>query len=45
VRAEAAGFTLAALGPRILRADTAAVTAVTLAQFLWGDMGRSLGGA
>jgi 16S rRNA (uracil1498-N3)-methyltransferase len=45
VRAEAAGFTLAALGPRILRADTAAVTAVTLAQFLWGDMGRSPGGA
>jgi 16S rRNA (uracil1498-N3)-methyltransferase len=45
VRAEAAGFTLAALGPRILRADTAAVTAVTLAQFLWGDMGRSPGWA
>jgi 16S rRNA (uracil1498-N3)-methyltransferase len=36
--AEAAGFTLAALGPRILRAETAAVAAITLAQFLWGDL-------
>ena len=43
-RAEAAGFTLAALGPRILRAETAAVAAVTLAQFLWGDLERSPGG-
>jgi 16S rRNA (uracil1498-N3)-methyltransferase len=40
-RAEAAGFTLAALGPRILRAETAAVAAVALAQFLWGDLDRS----
>jgi 16S rRNA (uracil1498-N3)-methyltransferase len=27
------------LGPRILRAETAAVTALALAQYLWGDMG------
>ena len=26
------------LGPRILRAETAAVTAVTILQFLWGDL-------
>jgi 16S rRNA U1498 N3-methylase RsmE len=26
------------LGRRILRAETAAVTAVSLAQFLWGDL-------
>ena len=43
--AEAAGFTLAALGPRILRAETAAVAAVTLAQYLWGDLARAPGGA
>ena len=36
--AAAAGFTIAGLGPRILRAETAAVAAVTLAQFLWGDL-------
>jgi 16S rRNA (uracil1498-N3)-methyltransferase len=33
------GFNLITLGPRILRAETAAVTAVSLAQFLWGDLG------
>jgi 16S rRNA (uracil1498-N3)-methyltransferase len=27
------------LGPRILRAETAAVTALSLVQFLWGDLG------
>jgi len=27
------------LGPRILRAETAAVTALALAQYLWGDLG------
>jgi 16S rRNA (uracil1498-N3)-methyltransferase len=44
-RAETAGFRLAALGPRILRAETAAVAAVTLAQFLWGDLGGIAGAA
>jgi 16S rRNA (uracil1498-N3)-methyltransferase len=34
----AAGFTAAALGPRILRAETAAVAAVTIAQASWGDL-------
>jgi 16S rRNA (uracil1498-N3)-methyltransferase len=43
--AEAAGFTLASLGPRILRAETAAVVAVTLAQYLWGDLRSAPGGA
>ena len=33
------GFERASLGPRILRAETAAIAAVTLAQSLWGDMG------
>jgi len=36
--AEAHGFELVSLGRRILRAETAAVTAVSLAQFLWGDL-------
>ncbi len=34
-----AGFTSASLGPRILRAETAAVAAVTIAQATWGDLG------
>ncbi|MGH7818607.1 MAG: RsmE family RNA methyltransferase, partial [Candidatus Binatia bacterium] len=38
-RAERAGCALAGLGERILRAETAAIAAVTLAQFLWGDLG------
>ena len=33
------GFQLLRLGPRILRAETAAVTAVSVGQFLWGDLG------
>jgi 16S rRNA (uracil1498-N3)-methyltransferase len=33
------GFKLVRLGPRILRAETAAVTALSIAQFLWGDLG------
>jgi len=38
-RAAGAGFRLVGLGPRILRAETAALAAVTLCQFLWGDLG------
>ncbi len=34
-----AGFHIATLGPRILRAETAAVLAVGLVQFLFGDIG------
>jgi 16S rRNA (uracil1498-N3)-methyltransferase len=34
-----AGFVDVGLGPRILRAETAAIAAVTLAQGLWGDLG------
>lgn len=37
--ARAAGFTLVGLGPRILRAETAAVTACALSQARWGDLG------
>lgn len=35
------GFITAGLGPRILRAETAAIAAVTLVQYLFGDMGKS----
>ena len=34
----AAGFLAASLGPRILRAETAAVAAVAIAQAMWGDL-------
>ena len=36
--AQARGFEMISLGRRILRAETAALTAVSLAQFLWGDL-------
>ncbi|MGC9127147.1 MAG: 16S rRNA (uracil(1498)-N(3))-methyltransferase [Acidithiobacillus sp.] len=38
-RAESLGFVGAQLGPRILRAETAAITALTLAQGFCGDLG------
>ena len=38
-RAKAAGFTPYSLGPRILRAETAALTAAVLVQYLLGDLG------
>lgn len=41
-RARAHGFATTGLGPRILRADTAAVAACTLAQYGYGDMGVSM---
>ena len=34
----AAGFVWASLGPRILRAETAAVAAIAIAQSRWGDL-------
>ena len=37
-RAADAGFDVVGLSRRILRAETAAMVAVTLAQFLWGDL-------
>jgi 16S rRNA (uracil1498-N3)-methyltransferase len=40
-RLRAAGFLAASLGPRVLRAETAAVAAVAVAQALWGDLGPS----
>lgn len=38
-RARACGFLTAGLGPRILRAQTAALAAFTLVQYRFGDMG------
>jgi 16S rRNA (uracil1498-N3)-methyltransferase len=38
-KAGAAGCVIAGLGSRILRAETAAIAACTLTQFLYGDMG------
>jgi 16S rRNA (uracil1498-N3)-methyltransferase len=37
--AEAAGFLPVALGPRVLRTETAPVAAIALCQWLWGDVG------
>ncbi|MFZ0243975.1 MAG: 16S rRNA (uracil(1498)-N(3))-methyltransferase [Desulfobacterales bacterium] len=39
--AVAGGFLAAGLGPRILKAETAAVAAATLLQFAFGDMGKN----
>jgi 16S rRNA (uracil1498-N3)-methyltransferase len=39
-RLRAASFVPASLGPRILRAETAAVAAVAIAQAVWGDLRR-----
>jgi len=36
--AERAGARVVSLGPRILRAESAAVTAVALCQYLFGDL-------
>ncbi|HLD68721.1 MAG TPA: 16S rRNA (uracil(1498)-N(3))-methyltransferase [Pseudomonas sp.] len=38
VQAQGAGFHAARLGPRVLRTETAAVVALTVAQQLWGDL-------
>ncbi|MCU0560409.1 MAG: 16S rRNA (uracil(1498)-N(3))-methyltransferase [Desulfobacterales bacterium] len=37
--AKAAGFRVAGLGPRVMRAETAAVAACAIAQYLFGDLG------
>ena len=37
--ARVAGFHPASLGPRVLRTETAAISAITAAQFPWGDLG------
>lgn len=37
-QAATAGFAIARLGPRVLRAETAPLVAAALAQFLWGDL-------
>lgn len=41
--ARQSGFLTAGLGPRILRAETATLAAVTLIQYLFGDMGSGAG--
>jgi len=38
-RIREAGFLPAHLGPRVLRAETAAIVALTVVQVLWGDLG------
>lgn len=38
--AETAGFLPVALGPRVLRTETAPVAAMALCQWLWGDIGN-----
>lgn len=38
---DAAGIRRVRLGPRVLRTETAAVAALTLAQFYWGDLARN----
>jgi 16S rRNA (uracil1498-N3)-methyltransferase len=40
-RAATAGFSLATLGPRVLRAETAAIVALSVVQLLWGDLTQS----
>jgi 16S rRNA (uracil1498-N3)-methyltransferase len=40
--ARARGFVTAALGPRILRAETATIAACVLLQYLYGDMGQTM---
>jgi 16S rRNA (uracil1498-N3)-methyltransferase len=40
-QAEEAGARLVSLGPRILRAESAGLTAIALCQFLFGDLGGS----
>lgn len=37
-RLDAAGFRRAGLGPRVLRAETAAIATCAVAQALWGDL-------
>lgn len=38
--AKQAGFIPVQMGPRILRTETAALTAITAVQVLWGDLGK-----
>jgi len=43
--ASTSGFTAVALGPRILRTETAPVVALGILQYLWGDLGGDPGSA
>ncbi len=42
-RAQAAGISLATLGPRVLRTETAGPTAIAVAQACWGDLSPTEG--
>ena len=42
--AEMSGFQSIILGPRIMRSETAAITAISIIQYLQGDMGSSNSG-
>lgn len=39
--AESQGFTSLRLGPRVLRTETAPIAAISLVQYLWGDLGAA----
>lgn len=43
-RLDSAGFARVSFGPRILRAETAAIAACALAGALWGDLGAGVAG-
>jgi 16S rRNA (uracil1498-N3)-methyltransferase len=40
-QARRCGFVTAGMGPRILRADTAGITAAVLLQYRFGDLGKN----
>ncbi|MBV1913813.1 MAG: 16S rRNA (uracil(1498)-N(3))-methyltransferase [Pseudomonadales bacterium] len=44
VQAEQAGFDRVALGPRILRTETAPLAAISVLQYLWGDFDQAIVG-
>ena len=41
-KAKEKGFITASLGPRIMKADTASIAALTLVQYLFGDIGENI---
>ena len=41
-KAKEKGFITASLGPRIMKADTASIAALTLVQYIFGDIGQNI---
>ncbi len=41
-KAKEKGFITASLGPRVMKADTASIAALTLVQYLFGDIGENI---